>query len=127
MILKDKEAGIFTMRLNVGEYFGQKPEEFFIVLREPTMDEVLKVQGIKDEAQRNDHLFKKMDGFIIEHNFEKEDPKDPKNIILMSNKEVWEAIMIRSDAASLVSEKWVEECPLFKRSRTKLGTSQPTV
>jgi hypothetical protein len=113
MILKDRNAGIFTLKLNVGEHFGMKSDALYIVLREPTMDEVLRIQGQKDEAERITATFNKIMDMIIEHNFESEEGK------MMSNKDVWAELMKRSDAASIVSEQWTDNCPLFRRSKLK--------
>ncbi len=117
MILKDRNAGIFTVKLNVGEYFGTQSKDYYIVLREPTMDEVLKIQSNKEEADRIAATFNKIADMIIEHNFEIEDSNG--QAVKMSNKEVWAEMMKRSDAASTISEKWTDSCPLFKRSKKK--------
>lgn len=122
MILK-QDAGIFTVKLNIGDYFGAKPSDYYITLREPTMDEVLKIQGNKEEADRIAATFSKIQDMIIEHNFEKEVNGEA---VKMNNKEVWSEIMKRSDCASVVSEKWTDSCPLFKRSRKKSEESQAT-
>ena len=125
MILKDKSAGIFTIKLNIGDYFGVQPKDYYIVLREPTMDEVLKIQSNKDEADRITATFNKIADMIIDHNFESEGTNG--EAVKMTNKEVWAEIMRRSDAASTVSEKWTDSCPLFKKSKMKSGESQATL
>lgn len=124
MILRDENAGIFTVKFNLGEYFGDKPEAFWIILREPKMGEILKIQNAKTNEEKTTLMYERMEDMIEDHNFEKEVNGEAVKI---TAKEVWQKIMKRSDAAALVSERWSQECPLFKRRSKESEESQATV
>lgn len=130
MVLKNKNAGIFKVKVEVGDYFyendsvsGDQLEkeklehvgDYYVVLREPTAEEALSFKEIsnkKDETVDEKKMFAMIPGMIVEHNFESEAGKK------MSTDEVWKYIMQRSSCATEVITKWSTNIPLANR---KLG------
>jgi len=115
MILKDVNAGIFNLKINIGQFFGSKEEDFYVVLREPTTDEALRMKSLDENA-----LMKDLPKMMIEHNFQNEDGSD------MTNQQVWNLILPRSGCSTLIVKKWGEEIPLAQVKSKKQVESQDT-
>ena len=115
MVLKNKNAGIFKMRINIGKYFSEegaeiKDDDFYVVLREPTSEEALTMKTLSENEKE---MFDKMPSYIVEHNFETEDGKP------MTVKDVWAEIMRRSACSTYIVSEWGSNIPLAKQSQKK--------
>lgn len=113
-VLTDKKAGIFKIKVNVGEYFGFEDDELYIELREPTTDETISLSdnSSPDNPSINQSkVFEVIPSCIIDHNFFNEGDKK------MSSKEVWDLIKQRSGCAMDVVEAWSNNIPLSRRKQ----------
>lgn len=111
MILKDKNRGIFTVKVVVGDYFGMEEQDLWVVLREPTAEEALSFKDIsnkQNETVDEKKMFDMIPAMIIDHNFEEDTNKK------MSTDEVWKLIMQRAACATEVITKWSKNIPLAK-------------
>ena len=128
MVLKDVNAGIFSITIEVGEHFGLNKEDLNIVLREPTTQETIelsKKSNVGDEedlAIDQNKIFEIMPNLIIKHNFQKEMPSKPgqePRLVDMTSKEVWALIMARSMCSTAVVTEWSENIPLAQKKLEK--------
>lgn len=116
MVLQDKKAGIFTVKVGVGEYFNMEEQDLYVILREPTAEEALSFKDVaggegKDADEKK--MFSMLPNMIVEHNFEEEVGKK------MSTDEVWKLIMARASCATKVVVTWSNNIPLANKSSTK--------
>lgn len=110
--LKDKNAGIFKIQIDVGEHFGGEESDFFIELREPTTEETMTLSNKEGEDKVDQEaIFRLMPHCIIDHNFFQDEEEKKK----MSTAEVWKEIMRRPICATEVVERWSNNIPLAKR------------
>jgi len=115
-VLKDKQAGIFKIKVNVGEFFGMEDDELYIELREPTTDETISLSdnsNPENPSINQGKVFDIIPNCIIDHNFLNADESK------MSKKEVWDLIKQRSGCAMNVVEAWSNNIPLSKRKQTQ--------
>ena len=109
MVLKDISAGIFKLKINVGEHFNEKNEDLYIELREPTTEEALSLSATDDsDKQDKAAIFKMMPSLITDHNFEDENSKR------FSSDDVWKFIMQRAQCATQIVTEWSNNIPLAK-------------
>ena len=116
MILKDKNAGIFKVKIEVGEYFDMNKADLFVTLREPTAEEALSFKEIANKENNNvdeKKMFAMMPSMIVEHNFEEEANKK------ISTDEVWNLIMQRAACATDVVTTWSNNIPLANKKLEK--------
>lgn len=116
MVLQNKKAGIFTVKVGVGGYFDMEENDLFIILREPTAEEALSFKEIANKENQNvdeKRMFELMPQMIVEHNFEQEPGKK------MATDEVWSLIMQRAACATEVVTKWSNNLPLANRKLEK--------
>jgi hypothetical protein len=114
MVITNLDAGLFKLKVYVGDHFGMEKEDLYIELREPTSAEALQLS--KRDAQGNADsgaMMTLMPKLIIEHNFESQENKK------MSSEQVWSHISKRSLCATRVIEEWSENIPLAKRKQEK--------
>lgn len=115
MVLKSEKAGLFKIKINIGQYFEEDEEAFWIELREPTVDESMKFSSSDDSTVE---MMKQLPHMIIDHNFEKEDGKR------FSSDKVWKMIAERPLAANDIISEWSKEIPLAKRNKEMSEESQ---
>lgn len=114
MVLKDTKAGIFKIKINVGEHFGMEADDLFIELREPTTEEALELSKAgQGENLDQSAIFSMIPTLIVDHNFEKEENKK------FSPKEVWELCKQRPMCSTHVVEVWSNNIPLAQRKQQK--------
>jgi len=107
MVLKNVNAGIFKLKINVGEFFDEKSEDLYIELREPTTEEALSLSATDDSGEQDKAvIFKMMPSLITDHNFENE--KNER----FSSDDVWSFIMNRSNCATGIVTQWSQNIPL---------------
>jgi hypothetical protein len=121
-VLKDKQAGIFKIKVNVGEYFGFQDDELYVELREPTTEEATTLTDGTDPGNPSSGQLKRMFSIapkcIINHNFLNEDQSQ------MTNKEVWDLIKVRSGCAMDIVSAWGNNIPLANMSQKQSAGSQ---
>jgi hypothetical protein len=138
MILKDRNAGLYEVTIEMGTFFEAEDGDFYIKFRGPYNDEWLKLQtvqssllkgGVKlkgknvDDDEGTEVNMEAMEGFskhvlslmkscIIEHNFEVEGKDgEPKP---MNNDEVWKEISKRPDCVIHITNAWLTSLPFTK-------------
>jgi len=116
MVIKNLNAGIFKIKIEVGNYFELDKSDLFIELREPTTQEALSLSKGSEDATI---MFNMMPSLIIEHNFEATLNETTGTTKPMSNKEVWKLCMERSVCATEMVEQWSQNIPLANRKLEK--------
>jgi len=107
--LKDKNVGIFKMRIDLDEHF--EGENFFIELREPTTEETIGLSNGQDEIVDQMKIFSIIPHCIIDHNFYQDEDEKKK----MATLDVWKEIMRRPVCSTEIVEKWSNNIPLAKK------------
>lgn len=114
--LKDKNAGIFKIKINVGAHFDEEPETFFVELREPTTEETFTFMPDGNEDRMDQKkIFEVIPKCIIDHNFYHDEEEKKK----MSTKEVWEECYRRMPCAVEIVQIWSENLPLALKKQTQ--------
>lgn len=122
MVLTDLNAGIFQMKIELGNYFGMEKEELYIQLREPTTAEAVLLNKKDANGNPNEQsIFDIIPKVIIDHNFMFK-PNEDKPEKKMSSADVWKEISRRSAAATDVVEAWSTNIPLANRKPEKSET-----
>jgi len=106
MVLKDKSAGIFQLKIDVGQHFNEAKGDLYIILREPTTEEALTLSTGETD---NNKIFTLMPSLIIDHAFEE------KPGTKSTSEAVWKLIMQRPLCATEIVEEWSTNIPLAKR------------
>ena len=110
MVLKNRNAGIFNLKIDIGKHFDENNEDLYIVLREPTTEEALQLSTSEKDQSK---IFEMMPSLIIEHAFEE------KAGVKSTSKDVWKLIMQRPVCATEVVTEWSESIPLANRKLEK--------
>lgn len=75
MNINEARASLFVMHVEIGRFFNKLPTEVWVEIREFTLGESRKLQGMKD-ADREKWLFENFHTLITDHNlYESEDVK----------------------------------------------------
>ena len=112
MVIKDKNAGIFKMKIEIGEHFAANKEDLWIELREPNTEEAMQLsKSAQQDSDKIDQskVFEIIPHCIIDHNFESAENKK------MGVPDVWKMIKDRTVCAIEVAEQWGNNIPLAKK------------
>ena len=110
MVLVDRNAVIFKIKINVGEHFGVERDAYWVELREPTTEETIMTAKTTDKGtQDQQKVFDLIPQCIMSHNFESEPGK------LMTKNDVWSECMRRGACSTDIVEAWSNNIPLAKK------------
>lgn len=128
MALKSLKNGIFMEKYNIGDAFMKEneeeklvycdPEEYWVLLREPTEEEAIKLMP-KIAGQVNADSISILGECIVDHNVEIEEEVNGSPVNKkVSNKALWDELKKRSGVTSRLMRQWVESLPLSKMKGT---------
>lgn len=112
-VITDKNAGIFKIKINIGEYFGFEHDELFIELKEPETPDVMAISSENGATIDQEKLIKLIPKCIIDHNFLEAEDKP------MAVKDFWPLIQQRSGCTLNIVTIFMNEIPLNNLKQTK--------
>lgn len=116
MGIKDLNAGIFKKKYFVGDAFGEKKEDYFIELREPTAEEAVKL--IPENGNNfTPEMYEAVGQCIIDHNVMVDDANGNEKKI--DTKSLWKELKKRSGVSTEIVVDYLNDIPLTKRMNAK--------
>ena len=116
MRISEAQEGMFSVKIEIGQYFGVKPNEAWIKMRETNEKESF---AFTQNSEENVKLLRKIwPDCIIDHNFvdDDDDPASLEKVINLLKKS--------GDCITYICERWMQENPMVKRNAGKLGKLQ---
>lgn len=128
MALKSLKDGVFMEKFEIGDAFMKEgdegklvycePDEYWVLLREPTEEEAIKLMP-KIAGQINADSISILGACIVDHNVELEEEVNGNPVNKkVDKKTLWEELQKRSGVTSRLLRRWVESLPLSKMKGT---------